>query len=491
MDTTYVIYNQMTSPNIKHTYKNKDIMDYDIYNTYSEKKTYINNNPSKNEFLNKIKNIDIQINSENYVTHILGISDIPYLNILHGADLTYYGLHEYDKLRDGHITRNLMYSNAEKHATKKYTEKHNFIVDTMAGKEVYELMKDKLPCERPDIRYKYQMKTISLLFDYLNVGGKFYMAHTCVSKQYQVEMTYLLSFMFERVIIFDAFLILCENFLGDRYVSKHDVVPLISNKFTISNKIDEDKYIKYTTDVYKYYIKLYDYYLSDKVDEYIELAVYSIYKKMLLMNPSSDNVLFVHKLIIDVLRRVMVDNTIVKVNSCIKSQEGNFISEIIQRYKCKSCLEVGMAFGVSAMYILSSDKNTTLISIDPFQSTQWNNSGRKLMKMIGVSSRHKLIEEKSFIALPALLKKYKFDFIFIDGWHTFDYTLIDFFYSLELLNDDGIIIIDDALHKGVSKCVKYIETNYPHCRKLVSPHTVACFKKVKKDTRDWNFHVNF
>ncbi len=102
-----------------------------------------------------------------------------------------------------------------------------------------------------------------------------------------------------------------------------------------------------------------------------------------------------------------------------------------------------------------------------------------------------MIEEKSYIALPALLKKAKFDFIFIDGWHTFDYTLIDFFYSLELLNDGGIIIIDDALHKGVSKCVKYIETNYPHCRKLVSPPTVACFKKVKKDPRDWNFHVNF
>ena len=47
----------------------------------------------------------------------------------------------------------------------------------------------------------------------------------------------------------------------------------------------------------------------------------------------------------------------------------------------------------------------------------------------------------------------KFDLIFIDGWHTFYYTLVDFFYSNLLLKIGGMIIIDDALHAGVAKCV--------------------------------------
>ena len=50
----------------------------------------------------------------------------------------------------------------------------------------------------------------------------------------------------------------------------------------------------------------------------------------------------------------------------------------------------------------------------------------------------------SYIALPKLLEKYKynyFDFIFIDGFHTFDYTLVDFFFSNLLLKINGIIVI--------------------------------------------------
>jgi predicted O-methyltransferase YrrM len=143
------------------------------------------------------------------------------------------------------------------------------------------------------------------------------------------------------------------------------------------------------------------------------------------------------------------------------------------------------------MYILSSSKDVKLVSIDPFQSTQWKNGGKKLLKLCNLIDRHKLIEEKSFIAMPKLINKVKFDMIFIDGWHTFDYTLIDFFYALELLNMNGIIIIDDAFHKGVNKCIKYIETNYKNCKRLVSPPSVACFKKVKNDTREWDFHVDF
>jgi len=92
---------------------------------------------------------------------------------------------------------------------------------------------------------------------------------------------------------------------------------------------------------------------------------------------------------------------------------------------------------------------------------------------------------KSYEALPELLKnsEAKFDFIFIDGWHTFDYTLIDFFYADKLLKVGGIIIIDDALHKGVEKSVKYISTNYKFYQKLESPITVACYKKIKEDNR--------
>jgi len=122
-----------------------------------------------------------------------------------------------------------------------------------------------------------------------------------------------------------------------------------------------------------------------------------------------------------------------------------------------------MAFGVSSFYILSTNDIVNLISIDPFQNTQWNNYGIKLLKELNLYDRHKLLLKKSHIGLPLLFNKYgpkSFDFIFIDGWHTFDYTLLDFYYSDKLLKINGIIIIDDALHKGVNKCTRFINNNY-------------------------------
>jgi len=59
--------------------------------------------------------------------------------------------------------------------------------------------------------------------------------------------------------------------------------------------------------------------------------------------------------------------------------------------------------------------------------------GLKLLKEMGLDERHHYIDEKSYISMPKLLSTYGeeyFDFIFIDEWYTFDYTLIDFFYAV-------------------------------------------------------------
>lgn len=184
---------------------------------------------------------------------------------------------------------------------------------------------------------------------------------------------------------------------------------------------------------------------------------------------------------------------IIKVHSNINREEGTYITHIIKSIQSSNieCLEIGMAFGTSAAYILLND-NTKLTSIDPFQTTQWASNGLKLLQQMNINKRHKLIEKKSYIALPELLeKKKKYDFIFIDGWHTFDYTLLDFFYSDLLLNIGGYIVIDDALHKGVNKCIRYIETNYKHYKHIESPKSFGIYKKIKEDDREWFYHNNF
>ena len=210
--------------------------------------------------------------------------------------------------------------------------------------------------------------------------------------------------------------------------------------------------------------------------------------------------IYLEQFIIETFRRLYLTNNKnskeVKIHSAIKKDEGREIQKIIKKYKFKKCLEIGMAFGISAFYILTANKNVSLISIDPFQKDpkQWDSSGLNLIKKLDIEEKHHFIEDKSYIALPQLLNTYGenyFDFIFIDGWHTFDYTLIDFFYADKLLRKDGIILIDDALNKGVEKFVKYIETNYKNYKKLATSVTQACFIKIDEDSREWFFHSGF
>jgi hypothetical protein len=58
-----------------------------------------------------------------------------------------------------------------------------------------------------------------------------------------------------------------------------------------------------------------------------------------------------------------------------------------------------------------------------------------------------------------------YDLVFIDGMHTFDHVLLDFFYANRLIRIGGYIVIDDCNMTSISKAVSYIE-KYPCYQRL-------------------------
>lgn len=151
------------------------------------------------------------------------------------------------------------------------------------------------------------------------------------------------------------------------------------------------------------------------------------------------------------------------LNSNIDKEEGEFLKEIIKTYKFKNTIEIGCAYGLSSLHICSAiaDQNNCYHTIiDPFQSTDWKNIGQNNLEKAGINF-FKILEEPSEIALPFLLSQNKkYDFGFIDGWHTFDHTLIDFFYLNRLIKVGGVIVIDDVGLPSINKFMRYI-LNYP------------------------------
>lgn len=157
-----------------------------------------------------------------------------------------------------------------------------------------------------------------------------------------------------------------------------------------------------------------------------------------------------------------------RLGSNVDQKEGKFLYDIIRQHGCKKTLEVGCAMGISSLYICAAlegieDANHTII--DPMQTSDWGRMGVTQLNEAGVTC-YRLIEEPSEFALPRLAEGgEKFDFCFIDGWHTFDHTLIDFFYIDRMLDVGGIVAIDDITFPGIKKLMRYL-LNYPNYRLL-------------------------
>jgi len=154
--------------------------------------------------------------------------------------------------------------------------------------------------------------------------------------------------------------------------------------------------------------------------------------------------------------------------SAISPAEGEFLQELIRNNNCRRTVEVGCGFGLSSLFIceaLSDTAGSLHVMIDPFQAMEFKNRGIRNLERAGFSF-FRLIEEPSELALPSLLReREQFDFAFIDGLHTFDHTLLDFFYLSRLIKVGGIVVFDDTSMPAVNKAVKYIST-FP-CYRLV------------------------
>lgn len=144
----------------------------------------------------------------------------------------------------------------------------------------------------------------------------------------------------------------------------------------------------------------------------------------------------------------------------ISRQEGEFIqSLILNNPTINKTLEIGCAWGLSSLFICLAINDRDFAHhtiIDPFQESQWDNVGVNNLINAGFS-QFQLIQEKSEIALPNLLanSEAEYDFVFIDGWHTFDQTLLDLFYAIRLIRLGGIVVIDDLTMPSVRQAVDY------------------------------------
>jgi predicted O-methyltransferase YrrM len=240
-------------------------------------------------------------------------------------------------------------------------------------------------------------------------------------------------------------------------------------------------------------------------------------------------------------------NSTVKLHSSISASEGQFLQRLVRQVDPTVSLEVGLAYGISALFIcdaLNAREGTQHIAIDPNQGgaidpnqhytslgDSWGGIGIANLRRAGYGDIVRLIEAPSYRALAELESSgQRIDFAFIDGWHTFDFALVDFFFIDRMLNVGGVVTFDDASWPAIRKVCRFVRTNLAYSvlgvdgsdsepsqkrplserllrrspfRRLLRPETIApdrsmglegrciAFRKQSEDSRIWNHFVDF
>ena len=174
------------------------------------------------------------------------------------------------------------------------------------------------------------------------------------------------------------------------------------------------------------------------------------------------------------------DGTRVRVHSNIDMDEASFITELVRETKPKVSLEVGLAYGISALAVLDGVEEATFqkhICIDPDPGWGKGTIGLYNLERAGFARFVEFHQARSYEALPRILSRGEIvDFAFIDGWHTFDYALVDFFLIDKLLRVGGVVVLDDSDWPAIRKLLRFVTTNLNYSVFRTSPRPLS-FKR--------------
>ena len=130
----------------------------------------------------------------------------------------------------------------------------------------------------------------------------------------------------------------------------------------------------------------------------------------------------------------------------ISISQSQFLHLIIKISDIKKILEIGTFTGLSALSVsLAMPNDGKLITLDKNEET--NKVANEFFKMAKQEKKIEIINNKALDNLNAFKKKnYKFDLVFIDADKENYINYYDI--SLDLINSNGLIVIDNVLWHG-------------------------------------------
>ena len=204
----------------------------------------------------------------------------------------------------------------------------------------------------------------------------------------------------------------------------------------------------------------------------------------------------------EVIERLMSDGTAISRldNSVhnlfpigISSAEGESLRDWVSRENPIQSIEIGLAYGISALYIcegllLTGNEPKRHVVVDPYQSTGFKDCGLQFLADAGVMDLIEHHSKPSEIVLPQfLVEGQRFDFAFVEGSHLFDAVILDLIYLGRLVKPSGVVFVDDyqlpAIVKAASFCLKNLGWDLEEVSAADDLHQWAVFRTPSETVR--------
>ena len=155
--------------------------------------------------------------------------------------------------------------------------------------------------------------------------------------------------------------------------------------------------------------------------------------------------------------------------------EGDLIWSLIQKNDYRRCLETEFGTGSTALYMLCAvSEGGNVVSIDK-PIGDFSDIGKRNLKRALFSGAHELIEESSQKTLPALYcNNREFDFIYLDGWKTFDHVAMEvYFAACVLRSGKEPSPVQTHLDESRSRAENWTEVDKPRRIRRPGPRRAA------------------
>lgn len=222
-----------------------------------------------------------------------------------------------------------------------------------------------------------------------------------------------------------------------------------------------------------------------------------------------------------------------RLNSETSAEQCALLAGLLKELGATRCLEVGLAYGISALAIcrqLKTHKEPAYYAIDPMQS-YWKNIGTHNLKTAGYWDFVCFLPEYSDVGLTQLWREgVTLDFAYVDSTKVFDILLVDAHLIGKMLRVGGLLVMDDVGFPGIRKLVRLLAQMpqweiqavhglaplspmrslaagltrlIPRGRDIFSPELAdaglerrinaqaVALRKVSKDGREWNWSCTF